>query len=101
MANPPRKKGTGGEREVLEKARAYGLNAERTAASSKFDIRVLGGTGKNIPVLATRVDHGQWLATCTLDDILHLLASHGDGAHIEVKRYKAMALHTLWKGKFA
>lgn len=101
MANPPKAKGTGGEREVLTKAiSAYGLDATRTPASATYDIAVRGSTGRTIQVLATRPDHGRWLATIPLDDLFHMLQEHGDNARIEVKRYRRFALHTIWDRKF-
>lgn len=100
LANPPKNKGTGGEREVLNALLDKGLEARRTSASSTFDIDVRGGTGRTLAVLCTRPDNGRWLATLSLDDLCHLLASHGDGAHIEVKRYAKFAHHTIWNKKF-
>lgn len=102
MANPPKAKGTGGEREVLTKAvAAYGLDATRTPASATFDISVRGSTGRTLDVLATRPDHGRWLATITLDDLFHILREHGDNARIEVKRYRRFSLHGIYDRKFS
>ncbi len=100
MANPPKQKGTGGEREVKNKAEDYGLEATRTPAGSRYDIDIRGSVGKHINVLATRPDNGTWLATIALSDLFHLLAEHGDSAHIEVKRYKRFAHHGIFSDKF-
>ena len=100
MSNPPRQKGTGGEREIVRAAQGYGLEVRRTPAASRFDVEIRGGTGRVIDVLATRPDRGQWLASIRLEDLMHLLASHGDAAHIEVKRFKKFAHHTIFEGKF-
>lgn len=100
MANPPKQKGTGGEREVLRAALDKGLEAGRTPASSTFDIFVRGSTGRTVRVLATRPNQGRWLATIPLEDLLHLLSQHGDNAEIEVKRYAKFAHHTIYDKKF-
>ncbi len=100
MANPPRKKGTGYETEIVREAEGFGLTAERQPSGARYDIGIRGGTGRTIDGLATRPDHGQSLVTIKLSDFLHLLASHGDGAHIECKRYKSFAHHTIFESKF-
>lgn len=100
MANPPKQKGTRYETEVVRAAEGYGLTAERRPNGSRYDIGIRGGTGRTIEGLATRPDKGQTLVTIRLQDFLHLLASHGDAAHIECKRYKTFAHHTIFESKF-
>jgi hypothetical protein len=100
MANPPKQKGTGGEREVVLELRMRGIDAVREPASAAWDITVRGSTGRTINALATRPDHGRWLVTIPFEDFAHILAEHGDNAHIEVKRYARFALHTIFGKKF-
>jgi hypothetical protein len=100
VANPPRKKGTAYETEVVREIEGSGLQATRTPAGSRYDISVKGGTGRTIDGLATRTDRGQSLVTIRLQDFIHLLTSHGDAAHIECKRYKSFAHHTIFESKF-
>lgn len=100
MANPPRKKGTAAEGEVVNRARGAGLTAVRTPAGSTYDVQVQGSTGRTVNVLATRPDRGYWLVTITLDDLIHMLSQHGDAAHIEVKRYARFSLHSIFDKKF-
>ena len=100
MANPPKQKGTGGEREVVRKAEDYGLEATRTSAGARHDIDIRGSLGRSLDVLATRPDNGTWLATIRLSDLFHLLSEHGDSARIEVKRYKKFAHHSIFEDKF-
>lgn len=101
MANPPRKKGTGGETELLGILREDAPTLARTAASSVIDLQRLGPDPIN--VLATRPDNGQWLMTTNLDDFRRLLSGKvvlEVGLNIEVKRYKKFSLHTIFEGKF-
>ena len=100
MSNPPRKKGTGFESFIVKEAEGYGLEATRTSAGARYDVDIRGGTGRSIEGLATRPDRGQPLVTIRLADFFHLLASHGDGAHIEAKRYKAFRHHAIFESKF-
>jgi len=100
MANPPRKKGTGFETETVNEAKEYGLDAFRLEQGSPYDIEVRGSTGRVIEALVTRPDRGESLATIRTKDLLHILAEHGDNAHIECKRYARFALHTIFEYKF-
>lgn len=100
VANPPRKKGTKGEGEVVRACVDRGLIAVRTPAGSNYDVAVQGSTGRVIKVLATRPDKGRWLATVELEDLIHMLYGHGDAAAIEVKRYKRFSLHSIFEKKF-
>mgnify|MGYP001610866215 CR=1 FL=1 len=98
MSNPPRQKGTGGEREVLlaiEREMCTGV-ASRRPPSSPYDIEVPGTSGRTIRALATRPDRGEWLVTVTLKDLVHLAWHSSDRFEIEVKRHKAFSQHTLW-----
>ncbi|RPJ20462.1 MAG: hypothetical protein EHM35_19440 [Planctomycetaceae bacterium] len=101
MANPPKQKGTKFETEVVNLGKAYGLNIERTAASTRYDVRVNGSTGRIINALVTRPDYGQALASIPLRDFFHLLSEHGDAAFIECKRLKKVALHRIYEEKFS
>ena len=100
MANPPRKKGTGFETDVVNKANAAGLEATRTPAGTVYDIDIKGSTGRTIEALVTRPDRGRPLATIRLEDLFHLLREHGDKAHLECKRYARFSLHSIFEGKF-
>ena len=100
MANPPKAKGTRFETEIVNRAKDYGLDAVREPASARWDVTVRGSTGRTIEALATRPDYGFPLVSIPLADFLHLLAAHGDSAHIECKRYKKMAHHSLYANKF-
>jgi len=100
MSNPPRQKGTKFETFVVNESKEYGLAAHRMPASSRYDINVRGNTGRVIQALVAREDYGAPLATIPLRDFLHLLASHGDGANIECKRLKRIALHGIYQSKF-
>ncbi len=110
MANPSKKKGTGGENEVLKVAEdIWGEGCfARTSPGMPWDVERKGYSGPgnhNTPLelLATRPDHGEWLVTMRLDDALRL--AHGDAdfdddIRIEVKRYARFALHSIWNKKF-
>ena len=100
MSNPPKQKGTSGEREVVDRGKGFNLDIYRTPPGAPYDAIVRGSTGRRIKALATRPDYGQWLVSIPIEDFYHLLAEHGDGALIEVKRYKKFAHHTLYEGKF-
>jgi hypothetical protein len=109
MANPPRKKGTGGETELLQLLQdaTYGFafrNLVRTPASSRVDLAAPGEAGP-INALATRPDRGQWLVTVDLDTFKQLVywsePAHREYAiNIEVKRYSRFSLHTIFESKF-
>lgn len=100
MANPPKQKGTKFETEVVNAALDKGLTAQRTSAGRRYDIDILGSTGRTIEALATRPDYGHTLVTMRLADFLHLLAGHGDGAKVECKRYRRFSLHGIFDDKF-
>lgn len=105
MANPPKQKGTGGEREVKVEAEARGFTVDRMPPSSNFDLRVhphplAPASAGHLDGLATRPDHGRWLVTIPLGTLLELMEVSGYRGHIEVKRYKRFSLHTIFEGKF-
>jgi len=100
MANPPKAKGTGFETELVNRGHDFGLDIFRTPPGKNYDIEVRGSTGRTIKALATRPDYGSTLVSIPLADFYHMLAEHGDGAHIEAKRYKRFALHTIFSDKF-
>jgi hypothetical protein len=107
MANPPKKKGTGGETELLRLLSDEGLAFVRTPPTSTYDLtNSLPGRLELEPleVLATRPDRGQWLVTMRADQFAQLLLSYNDPdvweTHIEVKRYARFSLHTIFEGKF-
>jgi hypothetical protein len=100
MSNPSKAKGTGFEREVTNRGLEYGLNIVREPAGAPWDHTVRGSTGRTIEALVTRPDRGRALATIALDDLFHILAEHGDNAHIECKRFARIALHTIYEKKF-
>ena len=60
-----------------------------------------GAAGRTIEALVARENYGQALATIPLRDFLHLLAEHGDSAHIECKHLARIALHSIYEGKFS
>ena len=107
MANPPKKKGTGGETELLRLLEARGLAFVRTPPTTPYD---LTNADPNVlelsplEALATRPDRGEWLVTIRLDDFAELLLRSAEHfaweTHIEVKRYARFALHTIWNSKF-
>ena len=103
MSNPSKKKGTGGEKEVVDAALATGLFARRMPPGANYDLYieprydVIMGTNEPIRALATRPDRGQWLVSIPLDDFLRMM----DGvAEVEVKRYARFALHSIYEAKF-
>jgi hypothetical protein len=51
-----------------------------------------------VNVLATRPDRGRTLISITLDDLFRIIPMNT--LHIEAKRYKRFALHTLYEEKF-
>jgi Holliday junction resolvase len=102
MANPPRKKGTAGETELVRLLDAHGLRVRRTPASSTFDL-IREGALDPYPVveaLATRPDRGRWLVTLRAEEFARLLANSIVEVHVEVKRYKRFSLHSLFERKF-
>lgn len=111
MANPPKKKGTGGETELMRllNTRTNPRTFVRTAPTMSFDLCSPGGWPAPVEVLATRPDKGQWLVTLRLEDFASLLniADLFDPRpesryeiHVEVKRYKRFSLHSIYEGKF-
>jgi Holliday junction resolvase len=98
MVNPPRKKGTGYETELVNAFEAEGYVARRMEAGHRFDIEVLGPRLDPINVLATRPDRGRTLVTVSLEDLFRLIPMNS--LHVEAKRYKRFALHTLYEEKF-
>lgn len=97
MPNPPRKKGTDGEREVLRRFRDAGIPVFRSPASSIVDLY----RESELPplhILATRPDNGRWMVSLPLDELIPLLGD--ESLQIEVKRYRRFSLHTIWERKF-
>lgn len=103
MANPPKQKGTGGERELVMAFSAAGFYPKRTSPGLEYDIDVPSAPhmgGRQVDALATRPDRGRWLVTITLPEFLDLLGYRGYGARVESKRYHRFSLHSLFEGKF-
>ena len=107
MSNPPKSKGTGGEREVVNMFAAGGIVARRTAPGLNYDLYVSGARlDEPFEVLATRPDRGEWLATIRLADLVELLRVYNgldDDTYpvkVEVKRYARFSLHTIFTKKF-
>jgi len=108
MANAPKKKGTGGETELLRLLADEELVFVRTPPTSTYDLTNASPNRlelEPLEVLATRPDRGQWLVTIRVDQLAELLrqAGHAHGiweTHIEVKRYARFSLHTIFEGKF-
>lgn len=103
MSNPPKAKGTGGEREVKRAAEEAGFTVDRMPPSSKYDLRIHAKpsmAGRSVNALATRPDAGRWLVTIPLFEFLDLLGYRGYGAHVEVKRYKRFVHHRIFTEKF-
>lgn len=99
----PRDKGTQFETKVANTGFDYGYDEDhcfRMPASSPYDIKVVGSTGRVINALAAKADYGQALVTIPLNDFFHLLSNHGDSAHIECKRLAKIALHSIYEDKF-
>lgn len=103
MANPPKKKGTGGETELLRLLENHHPGITRTQPGELYDLRAPGELPP-FQILATRPDRGQWLITMSLDDYLSLTPANTHGyrrqVHIEVKRYARFSLHTIFEKKF-
>jgi hypothetical protein len=108
MSNPPRAKGTSGEREVLLRLRElYGeKNVVRTPPGSVVDI-IATGLGPQqdrfvapIDALYTRPDAGQWLVTIRASDFEDLLWHGSPNLRVEVKRYRRFAIHAIFESKF-
>jgi hypothetical protein len=100
VSNPPRQKGTRFETFIVNLGKDFGLDIMRMPAASRFDIKVRGYTGKTIEALAAKQNFGPALVTIPLTDFFHLLRGHGDGANIEAKSLKKIALHTIYQDKF-
>jgi hypothetical protein len=109
MANPARQKGTGGETELLRLLASLGVEVHRMPAASRWDLD-RGNKPEGHSVLATRPDRGRWLVTMTVEAWADLVKvadryySLDDGIaegtlplHIEVKRRKTLAHHTLFE----
>ena len=103
MANPPRKKGTAAETELVNLLAEYKLTLTRQPAGSTYDLG-RGGLDPAIEVLATRPDRGEWLMTIRLKDFATLVRALDRSGprrlHVEVKRYARFALHSIWNQKF-
>jgi hypothetical protein len=96
----PKDKGTRFETWTENQALDHGLDAKREDAGNRWDITVRGSTGHTIEALVTRPNYGQAMATIRLHDFFHLLAAHGDSAHIECKRLAKVAVHSIFEDKF-
>lgn len=112
MSNPPKAKGTGGETELLRIMQAAEPSLRRTAASSVYDLESEGAFAP-IELLGTRPDRGQWLITMAVPDFNFLWSVYKHSIarpdmprgfvhpmHVEVKRFKKFAHHTIFEGKF-
>lgn len=106
MANPPRKKGTQGEAEVLQALQLWLPRLVRNPSSSISDLTSppldQDSSLEAISVLTTRPDRGKWLATVDLD-VFGWLASGVEEVvpiDIEVKRHAKFAHHSIWEEKF-
>lgn len=107
MSTPSKKKGTGGETELLRFLNLYnGFKLVRNPASSITDLSQTGDKGRYLRLLATRPDRGRWLVTMDAVDFAELVAwvssltSSRFMMDIEVKRYKKFSLHTIFEKKF-
>lgn len=101
MANPPRQKGTSGERELLRLLNEKGFKFVRRSAGARTDLRHEATYKvKNPPtftVLATRPDRGQWLFTIDLDTFTTVFGPEVENIEIEVKRRKRFSIHQLYE----
>lgn len=96
MANPSKKKGTGGENEVLALFKAYGYESmRRTPAGTRWDLET-DGFRPAYKVLAIRPDRDKWLFVIDQDTLFSLLDMDMHQLQVEVKRRAKSALHTMW-----
>lgn len=96
-----KQKGTAGEKEVRDVlTELTGRKVRRMPASARWDLELPGDDG-TLDVLATRPDFGQWLVSMDIRDFARLLST-GElpTVHIEVKRHKKFAHHSIFKEKF-
>ena len=103
MANPPRKKGTGEETAVVNDWIADGFLARRMPAGSLYDIAIPvdARSAGVLEVLTMRADRGERLAVIRHQDLRTLLAGGKPRAvHEEVKRYRSLAVWTIFRKKF-
>lgn len=108
MANPPKKKGTGAETELVNLLNArYGTPevpepAERMPNGWPYDVRLYGADGHKLEVLAGRADRKDWLVTLRLNDFLDLYDAtrYPPDLHIESKRFARISWHTIFESKF-
>ena len=100
VTNKPKAKGTGGETELVGYLQAAGFPASRTSPGMKHDITIVGNRERPLEVLATRPDRGQWLLTMRLEDFNDLYRTSMRQAHVEVKRFKKFAHHSIFESKF-
>lgn len=96
----PKDKGTKFETWVTDACLSRGLNTVREPAGAPWDVTVRGSTGRTIEALVARENYGKAMATVPLADFLHLIAEHGDSAHIECKHLARIALHGIYERKF-
>jgi hypothetical protein len=101
-----RRKGTGGESELRRYLADIFPFLRRTPASANWDLEQPSFHVSKPPLemLATRPDNGRWLVTMDVDTLRTLvdgqdMRRRGE-VHIEVKRHKAFALHSIWESKF-
>ena len=105
MTNPPRKKGTAGETEVVKLFNEEGImGLLRTSPGVNYDIAKVG-EDPPLQLLATRPDGGRWLVTLDARELARLLAysypgQRRRGIQIEVKRYRRFSLHAIYEAKF-
>jgi hypothetical protein len=101
MANPARKKGTGGENEVrLLLETLFGRPFRRTHAGCEWDLETAdGAAGAPLFVLATRPDYGRWLVSMDPTDWASDVTTRP--IRVEVKRYARFAHHAIFEKKAA
>ena len=101
MTNRPRAKGTRGETELLRYLNERLGGFRRTPASTRWDLE-RDGEGVPIHVVATRPDRGSWIFLVSATDFTRLVEGFyltDPPVHVEVKRRKTYAHHSLFDGK--
>lgn len=104
MSNPPKKKGTGYETELVRFFDGEVFTACRLENGSRHDIKVRSigvEDDRIVEALATRPDRGHTLVSVRLEDFFDLLEDAGwAGANIEAKRWARFAHHEIFRKKF-
>lgn len=100
MANPSKRKGTGGETELrLILEALFDRPFRRTAPGTLWDLESPGSvTDPLVCVLATRPDSGRWLVSMTPYDWQR--DPFAAEIRVEVKRYARFSLHAIYESKF-